>query len=26
VTRGGSLDDPEFNNTHLELIWPRAGK
>lgn len=26
VTRGGSLDDAEFNNTHLELIWPRAGK
>ena len=24
VTRGGSLDDPEFNNTHLELIWPKA--
>ena len=22
ATRGGSLDDPEFNNTHLELIWP----
>ena len=22
VTRGGALDDPEFNNTHLELIWP----
>ena len=22
VTPGGSLDDPEFNNTHLELIWP----
>ncbi|WIG57032.1 MAG: hypothetical protein OJF61_002820 [Rhodanobacteraceae bacterium] len=26
ITRGGSLDDPEFNNTHLELIWPAAGK
>lgn len=26
VTRGGSLDDPEFNNTHLELIWPGPGK
>jgi len=24
VTRGGSLDDPEFNNTHLELHWPKA--
>jgi hypothetical protein len=24
VTRGGSLDDPEFNNTHLELVWPAA--
>ncbi len=23
ITRGGSLDDPEFNNTHLELIWPK---
>lgn len=22
VTRAGSLDDPEFNNTHLELTWP----
>lgn len=22
VTRGGSLDDPEFNNTHLQLVWP----
>lgn len=26
ITRGGSLDDPEFNNTHLELIWPGPGK
>jgi hypothetical protein len=26
VARGGSLDDPEFNNTHLELTWPDAGK
>jgi hypothetical protein len=26
VTSGGSLDDPEFNNTHLELIWPDAGR
>lgn len=26
VTRGGSVDDPEFNNTKLELIWPKAGK
>ncbi|MGH8184254.1 MAG: hypothetical protein ACREPH_11415 [Rhodanobacteraceae bacterium] len=26
VTRGGSLDDPDFNNTHLELIWPDAGQ
>jgi hypothetical protein len=24
VKRGGSLDDPEFNNTHLELAWPEA--
>ncbi len=24
VTRAGSLDDPEFNNTHLELTWPGA--
>jgi hypothetical protein len=24
VRRGGTLDDPEFNNTHLELRWPRA--
>ena len=24
VTRAGSLDDPEFNNTHLELAWPEA--
>lgn len=22
ITRGGSLDDPEFNNTHLEMSWP----
>jgi hypothetical protein len=22
VTRAGSLDDPGFNNTHLELVWP----
>ncbi|MGH8152589.1 MAG: hypothetical protein ACREPF_07630 [Rhodanobacteraceae bacterium] len=22
VTRGGSLEDPEFNNTHLGLVWP----
>ena len=22
VTRGGSPDDPDFNNTHLELMWP----
>ncbi len=22
VTCGGSLDDPAFNNTHLELAWP----
>ena len=21
ITRGGSLDDPEFNNTHLEIEW-----
>jgi hypothetical protein len=25
VTRAGSLDDPEFNNTHLALTWPKAG-
>src|SRR5574337_593821 len=24
MTRGGSLEDPEFNNTHLELIWADA--
>jgi hypothetical protein len=24
VTRAGSLDDPEFNNTHLKLAWPDA--
>ncbi|HEU0277634.1 MAG TPA: hypothetical protein VFQ95_07435 [Rhodanobacteraceae bacterium] len=24
VKRGGTLDDPEFNNTHLELRWPAA--
>lgn len=24
VTRAGSLDDPEFNNTHLALTWPTA--
>lgn len=24
VTRGGSLDDPEFNNTKLEFVWPAA--
>ena len=24
VTRAGALDDPEFNNTHLELTWPNA--
>lgn len=24
ATRGGSLDDPGFNNTHLELAWPAA--
>lgn len=23
VTRGGSLDDPEFNNSHLELVWTK---
>jgi len=21
IKRGGSLDDPEFNNTHLEIAW-----
>ena len=25
TTRGGSLDDPEFNNTHIELAWNAAG-
>lgn len=25
ITRGGSLDDPEFNNTKLELEWPARG-
>ena len=24
IVRGGSLDDPEFNNTHLEIEWPHA--
>jgi hypothetical protein len=24
IKRGGALDDPEFNNTHLELTWPNA--
>lgn len=24
VTQGGSLDDPAFNNTHIELVWPRT--
>lgn len=24
ATRAGSLDDPEFNNTHLELDWVKA--
>jgi len=24
VARGGSLDDPAFNNVHLELVWPAA--
>lgn len=24
VARGGSLDDPNFNNVHLELVWPAA--
>lgn len=24
ITRGGSLDDPEFNNTHIEMSWPNA--
>lgn len=26
VTRAGSLDDPGFNNTHLELVWPDASQ
>lgn len=24
VTRAGSLDDANFNNVHLELVWPAA--
>ncbi|TAN04398.1 MAG: hypothetical protein EPN40_00100 [Rhodanobacteraceae bacterium] len=24
LTCGGSLEDPEFNNTHIELTWPKA--
>jgi hypothetical protein len=24
IKRGGSPDDPEFNNTHLEMTWPNA--
>ena len=24
LTRGGSLEDPEFNNLHLELVWPHG--
>ncbi len=24
VSRGGSLDDPGFNNVHLELLWRQA--
>lgn len=24
LARAGSLDDPEFNNVHLELTWPGA--
>lgn len=24
VRHGGSVDDPEFNNTHVELRWPTA--
>jgi hypothetical protein len=24
VARGGSLDDPAFNNMHLELVWPKG--
>lgn len=24
VTRAGSLDDPEFSNEHLELVWSHA--
>lgn len=26
VTRGGSLHDPGFNNTHLELTWPNVSQ
>ena len=26
VKRGGSLDDPEFNNTHIGLTWPDTGQ
>ncbi len=24
IARGGSLDDPDFNNTHIEMTWPTA--
>lgn len=24
MTRGGSLDDPEFNNVRLEMVWPAS--
>lgn len=24
LTRAGSLDDPDFNNTHLEVRWPES--
>jgi hypothetical protein len=22
---GGDLDDPDFNNVHLEIVWPDPG-
>jgi hypothetical protein len=22
---GGDLDDPDFNNVHVELVWPEPG-
>jgi hypothetical protein len=23
VRHGGHIDDPEFNNVHFEVVWPR---